>query len=170
VFFERANEILSISNDQSEFGEEESTGINTLPSMKVKTRVMNQNSLNQSMTIEGESIELEESRLNQTMEIQTGFVDMSSNKHRTKFNFDSTAVGIFFGKSVPHIYTGIQVTQMEKESFGPIILDPKDSNIYKAWEKAMISKLENFKSQEGEDIKDARKIEWIETNPGVLTF
>lgn len=69
MFFERANEVLSISNDQSEFGEEESTGINNIPSLKVKTRVSNQNNLNQSMTVESEGIELEDSRLNQTMDI-----------------------------------------------------------------------------------------------------
>lgn len=94
----------------------------------------------------------------------------SPSKAKTKFKFDDKGVGIFFGKSIPHLYTDNHVERLAVENFGPIILDPKDHNLYKAWEKAMISKLEDFKNDQGQEIKDAKKIEWIAQIPGVLTF
>ena len=95
----------------------------------------------------------------------------SPTKNRTsKFQFNTEGVSIFFGKAQPILRADDKTETLPEETFGPIILNPKDNNLYKAWEKAMVSELENYKDTQGKITENAKKVDWITRNPGVLCF
>lgn len=56
------------------------------------------------------------------------------------------------------------------QTFGPIILEMGCSNIYRSWEKSMVSELSEFKPDSGKKMYNVLKYDWIKSAPSTLCF
>lgn len=95
-------------------------------------------------------------------------IDKSSfNKAGTNF---INQLDIFFGRINTFVCNGTDEIDLGSEPIGPISVDPRDGDLYAAWENELVNKIQNYKNQEGKVLEVAVKEAWLSKAPGVLCF